>query len=116
MKKRVQTVPNDRPKRKVIFIFNSIFVVLLMLLIVYPIIFFIPPHDKLDEFVKIPFFEGLVKLTYPFIFTPFKIDASSFVNFSENYLAFLSFYLWYLVFVALLFLLYISFICLNINR
>ena len=87
-----------------------------MLLIVYPIIFFIPPHDKLDEFVKIPFFEGLVKLTYPFIFTPFKIDASSFVNFSENYLAFLSFYLWYLVFVALLFLLYISFICLNINR
>ena len=87
-----------------------------MLLIVYPIIFFIPPHDKLDEFVKIPFFEGLVKLTYPFIFTPFKINASSFVNFSENYLAFLSFYLWYLVFVALLFLLYISFICLNINR
>ena len=116
MKKRVQTVPNDRPKRKVIFIFNSIFVVLLMLLIVYPIIFFIPPHDKLDEFVKIPFFEGLVKLTYPFIFTPFKIDASSFVSFSENYLAFLSFYLWYLVFVALLLLLYISFICLNINR
>lgn len=108
MEQQVQSVPNDRAKRKTIFVVNLIFLFLILTIIVYPIVFFTPPLDKLDRFSQSSFYNGFENVIEMMIYKPFHINLNSFGGLKESFITFLAFYLWYISVIFLFALVHLT--------
>ena len=108
MEQQVQSVPNDRTKRKTIFVVNLILLFLLLTIIVYPIVFFTPPLDKLDGLSQSSFYKGFKNVVDMMIYEPFHIDLNSFGGLKENFVTLLAFYLWYISVIFLFALVHLT--------
>lgn len=112
MEQQVQSVPNDRTIRKTIFVVNLILLILLLTIVVYPIVFFTPPHDKLDGFSQSSFYKGFENVVESMIYKPFHINLNSFGGLKESFATFLAFYLWYISVIFLFALVHLTVITL----
>lgn len=102
MNQRVQTIPNKKQRKKIIYVCNIILALLLALVIIYPIVFLTPPSSKLVGYVEKPFFKGLIDMAPSLVYRPFHIDIQKFTGIDEVTVGFVSIYLWYVSFVLLL--------------